>query len=165
MELLLDPQTWLAFAALTALQIVLGIASLFLWPSSPRACRGSDSGAPAPSAVPGHADTHRPVAVADLDHVFDETVVRGSGRGDFGPRSDLAAGGYFCSPTAPSEFPRPWKWRLKARGRRHGWVPGGGDPDRVTGYRVLSRLRHHSHPPGGPRWREWWPPSLWWCWS
>lgn len=116
MELLLDPQTWLAFAALTALQIVLGIASLFLWPSSPRACRGSDSGAPAPSAVPGHADTHRPVAVADLDHVFDETVVRGSGRGDFGPRSDLAAGGLFLLANSTIGIPKTMEVEAESQG-------------------------------------------------
>ena len=76
MELLTDPQAWIAFATLTALELVLGIDNIIfisiLVDKLPQ--EQQRAGAP-PRPVHGDVHAHRPAAGAVLDHRPDGAAV------------------------------------------------------------------------------------------
>jgi predicted tellurium resistance membrane protein TerC len=96
MELLTDPQAWIAFATLTALELVLGIDNIIfisiLVDKLPKDKAGAGA---APGPVHGHVHAHRLAAGAVVDHRAGGPAVHRAQAGNLGARPDPDCGGLF----------------------------------------------------------------------
>ena len=149
--ILSDPQVWIAFFTLTALELVLGIDNIIfisiLVDKLPPIER--ETGAPH-RPVPGHVHARGPVADAVLAGGPDRAAVHGHRHGDFGPRPHPLAGRPVPGVEIHQGDPPAHRRRGRSRlGQGEGLVRGHHRADHHHRHGVLAGFHHHRRGHGG----------------
>ena len=145
LPLLADPQVWIAFLTLTALELVLGIDNvIFISILVDRLPAGQPREGAPDRPLPGDVHAHRAAAAAVLDGRADRAAVQRRRQGHLGPRPDPDRRRAL---PALEEHARDPPAARRRRGRvvqRRARDVRRGDPaDHHHRHRVLARLDHH----------------------